>query len=186
MRFPGLPQQSNPKPKMESDMKPQKKIAAFTPLQTDSLSRCRPGTLTTPEMAATKAQTLFGCFRKGDANNPDIYAAAVAAALTCYPPEVVTRVCDPRTGLPARCDFLPTVREIHAACQELVQRTAQANRRDEQVRQQIAEQREIEERRRVAPTRAELEAKLGRPIGERLKTAYGLTDAQWAAIPNRR
>lgn len=54
-----------------------------------------------------------------------------------YPAEVVDYVCDPRTGIPRRLKWLPTVAEIAEACDErvsyaetvaLVGRMAQAKR----------------------------------------------------------
>ena len=75
-------------------------------------------TPTSPELAAIKARQLFGCFRKGDANDPDTYAAAIAAVLTRFPPEVVAHVTDPRSGLPSRSNWLPTVHEVRQTCDE--------------------------------------------------------------------
>jgi hypothetical protein len=65
--------------------------------------------------ASLKAGQLFGCYRKGDANDPDIYVAGVAAVLSEYPAEVVDHVCDPRTGLPRKLKWLPAIAE---ACDE--------------------------------------------------------------------
>jgi hypothetical protein len=41
----------------------------------------------------------------------------VAAILVEYPPEIVDFVCDPRTGLPRRLKWLPTIAEIAEACE---------------------------------------------------------------------
>jgi hypothetical protein len=41
----------------------------------------------------------------------------VAAILAEYPPEIVDFVCDPRTGLPRRLKWLPTIAEIVEACE---------------------------------------------------------------------
>ncbi|MGA7810304.1 hypothetical protein [Bradyrhizobium sp.] len=59
---------------------------------------------------------LFGCYRKGDANDPEVYTAAVAAIFSEYPASIVDYVCDPRTGLPRRSKWLPTIAEITEAC----------------------------------------------------------------------
>ena len=59
---------------------------------------------------------MFGCYRRGDANDPDTYTAAIAAVLAEYPPEVVKAVTDPRTGLPRKVSWLPTVKEVSDAC----------------------------------------------------------------------
>jgi hypothetical protein len=59
---------------------------------------------------------MFGCYRRGDANDPDIYAAAVAAVLSRYPLEIVEYITDPRTGLPGNNTWLPSVAEVKEAC----------------------------------------------------------------------
>jgi hypothetical protein len=60
---------------------------------------------------------MFGCFRKGEANDPELYVAAVAAVLGEYPRKVIDYVTDPRTGLPRKVDFHPTIAEISRACE---------------------------------------------------------------------
>lgn len=69
------------------------------------------------QFALEKAGLMFGCYRKGDANNPEIYTAAIAATLAEFSPEVIEFIADPRTGLPAKCKFLPTVAEVREACE---------------------------------------------------------------------
>lgn len=60
---------------------------------------------------------MFACYRKDDANNPETYCAAAAAILgDGYSREIVDYVTDPRTGIPSRLKFLPTVAEIRDAC----------------------------------------------------------------------
>ena len=118
-----ISQAIKPKATMETVML--KKIVPFTPPPTSLLTSSTASTPTSPELAAIKARQLFGCFRKGDANDPDTYAAAIAAVLTRFPPEVVAHVTDPRTGLPSRSNFLPTVHEVRLACEE---RDADLNR----------------------------------------------------------
>ena len=61
---------------------------------------------------------LFGCYRKGEANDPEIYTAAIAATLAEFTDDVVEFVTDPRTGLPATCKWLPTVAEVREACKK--------------------------------------------------------------------
>lgn len=70
-----------------------------------------------PEQAAKAAQLLLGCYRKGDAADPDTYAAAIAATLAQFPEQVVRRVTNPVTGIPAKLAFLPAVAEVRQACQ---------------------------------------------------------------------
>jgi hypothetical protein len=61
---------------------------------------------------------LFGCYRKGDANDPEIYTAAITAILAEYSPEVIQRVTDPRTGIARKLKFLPAVSEVSDECDE--------------------------------------------------------------------
>lgn len=72
--------------------------------------------------AKKQAALLLGCYRTGDANDPEVYAAAIVAVLSDYSPEVMTEVCDPRTGLPSRLSWLPTVAEVKTACNEAHER----------------------------------------------------------------
>lgn len=60
---------------------------------------------------------MFGCYRKGDANDPEIYTAAIAATLAEFDQDVVDFVTDPRTGLPSKLKWLPTVAEVREACE---------------------------------------------------------------------
>jgi hypothetical protein len=161
-----------------------KKIVPFMPPPTGSLTSSTTSTPTSPELAAIKARQLFGCFRKGDANDPDTYAAAIAAVLTRFPPEVVAHVTDPRTGLPSRSNFLPTVHEVRMDCEERAAVIEWPSRRAALERQQLAERERYEQQRANAPTRAELEARLGRAIGGRLQAAHHITAEQWDAIPD--
>lgn len=68
--------------------------------------------------AAERAQLMFGCYRRGDANDPEIYAMAIAAVLAEYPAEVIKAVTDPRKGLPRKLKWLPSVAELAEACDE--------------------------------------------------------------------
>lgn len=71
-----------------------------------------------PETALERVNILLGCYRRGEAENPDIYVAAVAAVLSRFPEEVVRKVTDPVRGLPAKSKWLPSVAEVRAACDE--------------------------------------------------------------------
>ncbi len=68
-------------------------------------------------VAAERARVLLGSYRKGDAADPEVYARSVVAVLMQYPEGVVTRVTDPRGGLPGTSTFLPSVAEVRAACE---------------------------------------------------------------------
>lgn len=123
-----------------------KQIAATLPTSQDAmplpvLASAKNPPACPPERASQKAALLFGCYRKGDAADPEIYVAAVTAILSEYPAEVVDFVCDPRTGLPRKLSFLPTVAEIAAACDarmEYAEAIAKLHKRAEKERAIVA------------------------------------------------
>lgn len=91
------------------------------------------------EFAAERARLLFGCYRRGDANDPKTYVTAVAAVLADYPDETIRYVTDPRTGMASRGDWLPTVGEVKRACEDHYGPTRRAIDREAQERRQLAE-----------------------------------------------
>lgn len=71
--------------------------------------------------ATERARVLFGCYRRGDANDPDAYVAAIAAVLSTYEPDLIRRVTDPRTGISTTekfRTFMPNSGELKAYCEE--------------------------------------------------------------------
>jgi hypothetical protein len=106
---------------------------------------------------------LLGCYRRGDAEDPETYATAVAAVLSTYPPDIVKRVTDPRIGVPGKSKFLPTVSEVREECERLAIEQAARVRRDEQVARQLAERKDDDERR----------ASQNRPTYDDLKDKHG-------------
>jgi hypothetical protein len=102
---------------------------------------------------------LLGCYRTGEANDPDTYVAAVTAVLARYPEEVITSVTHPVTGLPSKKSWLPTVKEVSEACAETNEPIAQNALRLQRIKEQL------EMRERAAngerPTLEQLKAKYG-------------------------
>jgi hypothetical protein len=77
---------------------------------------------TSATYATERAKILFGCYRRGEANDPDTYVAAVAAVLQHYAPEIIKAVTDPYGGLPGRKSEqgwagLPDVADVKEACE---------------------------------------------------------------------
>lgn len=60
---------------------------------------------------------LFACYRRDDAHDPSVYAAAIAAILEGYPTSIVDRATDPRTGVASECKWLPAVAEVREFCE---------------------------------------------------------------------
>jgi hypothetical protein len=68
------------------------------------------------QTAAERAVLLLGCYRRGDANDPDTYSAAIAAVLANFPEHIVEYVTDPRTGIPSTSQWPPSVAEVNQEC----------------------------------------------------------------------
>lgn len=109
--------------------------------------------------AAERARLLFGCYRTGDANDPETYVAAITAILARYPEQVITEVTHPATGLPKKKGWLPTVKEVSDACDEAVEFSINHQARLKRIQEQL-EMREREDRGEK-PTLAHLKAKYG-------------------------
>lgn len=125
------------------------------------------GNGTPPLNAAKAAAMLLGCYRRDDAADPETYATAVAAVLSTYPPDIVKHVTDPRTGLPGKSKFLPTVSEVREECERLAMAEAVSIERVERIQRQLDERKADEERRasQHRPTYDELKAKHGENWG---------------------
>lgn len=68
-------------------------------------------------VAGRRTRLLIGCYRKVEADDPEVYASAIAMVLSDYPEQVVMRVTDPRTGIPGRIKYPPQLFEIREACE---------------------------------------------------------------------
>lgn len=122
---------------------------------------CAPSTASANDLVRA-AKLLLGCYRAGDASDPEVYVSAVVAVLSDYAPGIVQAVVDPRSGLPSTLKWLPSIAEIKQACDDLALRE---ERKAEQLER--ANRLRLPEPHRVRPTREEIERKLGRPVGGR-------------------
>ena len=119
--------------------------------------------------ASLRAGMMFGCYRKQDANDPEIYVAAVTAILSEYPDSVIETVTDPRTGLPSKIKWLPTVAEVKAECESHMYRV----RYQEAWNKRVAEQQADRDAERQSP---ETQKKIGDGLAqlvEQLKAGIG-------------
>lgn len=112
---------------------------------------------------------MFGCYRKGDANDPETYVAAITATLARYPEDVIRDVTHPATGLPVQSNFLPTVAEVHKACEIRFKSRRDTDARQRAIARQLDERKEIEASKvtdpKVADGLKELAEQIGRGIG---------------------
>lgn len=75
--------------------------------------------------ATERAALLFGCYRRGDANDPDTYVAAIAAVLSLYDLDIIREATDPRTGVQTSekfAAFMPNSGELKAYCEAIAAR----------------------------------------------------------------
>lgn len=79
------------------------------------------------DYATERARIMLGCYRKGEANDPQMYATAVSALLAQYSRYVIEQVTHPLLGLPSKTDFMPTLKELKAACEQEAQREHRIN-----------------------------------------------------------
>jgi len=97
--------------------------APFTPLPKTSSSTSERSNNPISSYSVERAQTLFGNYRRGDANDPQRYVAAIAAVLSLYDASLQREVTDPRTGIHTTEKFktwLPNVGELKAYCDAIV------------------------------------------------------------------
>jgi hypothetical protein len=161
-------------------------------------ANCANTTLDNLIEAKQAAARLLGCYRTGDANDPETYVAAVIAVLSRYSAQIVREVTNPVAGLPAKLKWLPTIAEIRDECELLQARERRQEQRDADLRKQFAERKALEDidrhsRKTYQQLVEECRAR-GIMIGpdgqsdidvtDILRKKYGITDEQWDAIPN--
>lgn len=113
--------------------------------------------------AAMRAKILLGCYRTGDANDPETYVAAVTAVLAHYPQEVITSVTHPVTGLPSKKSWLPTIKEVRDECDEVMEPIVQNEARLKRIKEQMEAR--AREDAGVKPTMEQLKERFGETWG---------------------
>jgi hypothetical protein len=128
---------------------------------------------------------LLGCYRTGDANDPETYVAAIAATLARYSEDIITDVTHPVSGLPSKKSWLPTVKEVHDACEELDDRNRQQVARECRIAEQLAAREEQDRLAGIKPTLEQLKAKFGENWGltpQAQKRAETFKAPSWQSI----
>ena len=93
---------------------------------------------------------MLGCYRAGDANDPETYIAATVSVLSRYPSEVIRDATEPATGLPSRLKWLPSISEIREECEILAARIT----RGEELRKGLIDQFAARERLEIPVQRS--------------------------------
>lgn len=114
-------------------------------------------------LAAERTKLLLDCFRTGGASSPETFVTAVAATLARYPDQVIYEVTDPRSGLPSKLTWMPSIKEVADACNAALEPIRQHELRLKRIKEQM-EMREREERGEK-PTLEQLQAKYGKDWG---------------------
>jgi len=127
-------------------------------------------------VAAERATLLTGCYRKGDAEDPEIYSIALISVLSNYPEDVVRLVTDPRTGIAGQSQWLPTIAEVRHACENAMMPRRLAEER---------EQRLWASRRVLYEVDPEITDRSKRPTFEELRTKYPDLIGHSSAAPRR-
>lgn len=143
------------------------------------------------------ARRLLGCYRTGEANDPEVYIFGVVRVFSGYPIEVAYGIADPLSGLPSKIKWLPTIVEVKEACDAELRRLRWVSEWNEGVAAQLAERQRIEDVRKQAKetweeTKADLERrgfqfshkKRDNLTADKVMHTYGVSKEQWDAIPN--
>ena len=70
-----------------------------------------------------RAKAIFGCYRRDEAHDPDMFVAGLTAVLGDYPAAIVDYVADPRTGVLSEFPMgLPNVGQIRQLCDTVARR----------------------------------------------------------------
>ena len=129
------------------------KLGTFSPPLTGSSKELTSSTYPSQASAgyaAERARLLFGQYRRGDANDPDVYVAAITAVLACYSEAIIQEVTDPRTGISATAKFaafMPNPGEVKLHCDELAKLPplhAWSNQYEARTKRQLEERAERE------------------------------------------
>lgn len=161
-----------------------------------------------PVYAAERADFLFRQYRTGQANDPDVYVASIAAILTDYPNETIRYVTDPRTGIAANpppdpetgrtWTGMPNPADVKRACETHYGPERRRIERDRQALEQLNERKMLTfepKKKTYSELVADCNAK-GLQIGPKpavplkakeiddFKAQHGISQAAWDAIPN--
>lgn len=112
------------------------------------------------ELVAKRVRLMFGCFRRGEAEDVKTYTAAVANVLLDYSEDIIVSVTEPATGLPVKFDWLPTLKQVRDECERLKDLRAPVTRAAALLEKPVASEAEREAvAARMRALREELAAK---------------------------
>lgn len=146
-------------------------------------------------MVTRYAKLLLGCYRTGDANDPEVYVAAITAVMSEYPEDVLRSIVDPRTGIPSKIEWLPKPAEVKSACEEIEGPRRRTREWERRTQEQLAERAELEAGPRKLPQYIMDDlAAHGLLPADKLRTLetpgkvmakLGISQSAWEALPNQ-
>lgn len=108
---------------------------------------------------------MLDSFRTGGANSPETFVTAIAATLSRYPDQVIYEVTDPTSGLPVQITWMPTIKDVHDACERAFLPIKNQQEREKRITEQLEARRNDDEARERRPTYDELKEKYGPTLG---------------------
>jgi hypothetical protein len=122
------------------------------------------------------AMLICGSYRRDEAHDPDVFAAALAVVLADYTRVVVDYACDPRVGVVSRFPMgLPNVGQVKEFLDWIQDRLYRNETYNERVRKQIEERDRYVADRGARPSYDDLKAKHG--------PSWGLAQEQKPVYP---
>lgn len=121
---------------------------------------------------------MLDCYRTGGANNPETFVTAIAATLARYPDEVIFTVTDPRSGIPSRVSWMPSIKEVRDACEDVLEPILEREKQAKRISEQMELRRREDEAKTRRPSYDDLKAKYGENFG----IGAGLEEARAKSI----
>jgi hypothetical protein len=66
---------------------------------------------------ARAASILFKCFKTTEASDPETFLAGAVAIMVKFGPKIAHAIANPVTGMPSTFKWLPSLAEVHEACE---------------------------------------------------------------------
>lgn len=112
-------------------------------------------------LALQRADLLFRCYPKAEADDPETFAAAASALLSRYPDAVIITVTDPVDGIASRQKWRPHLSEIREACDEQMAPIYREQQRQRRAAETASILKDSDMPREARPTYDDLKAKYG-------------------------
>lgn len=159
-----------------------------------------------PEAIEAVGKMIDGAFPNARKNAGNSYIGTLAALLITYPKSIAVRCIDPIHGVARTTTFLPTVANVVTWCERSLDTMERIVDFDARSEQQFRERDEFDQYEREEPHARRLEvverirremAAAGMPLASdrakhhgdtpaKVQAKLGLTDEQWAALPDAR